>query len=77
MRKKNIPPPEKELVVVDEQILRSAKLALEAERPRTATRCVICGAEAAPTSNEDLCWVCRRLKISAWRDSDQQMTAQE
>jgi hypothetical protein len=75
MRKKNSPPP-KEPVLVDEQILQSAKLALEAERPRTATRCVICGAEAAPTSNEDLCWVCRRLKISAWRDSDPQMMAQ-
>jgi hypothetical protein len=24
-----------------------------------------------------LCWVCRRLKISAWRDSDQQLSAQE
>jgi hypothetical protein len=26
---------------------------------------------------EDLCWVCRRLKFSAWRDSDGQLPAQE
>jgi hypothetical protein len=39
--------------------------------------CVICGEESAPISNEGLCWVCRRLKLSAWRDSDTQMSAQE
>ena len=63
--------------VIHEDILRNAKMALHEERPRALPRCVICGAEAAPTSTEELCWVCRRLKISAWRDSDQQMSAQE
>ena len=63
--------------VVDQELLRKAKLVLESETPRVASRCVICGGDAAPTSAENLCWVCRRLKISAWRDSDQQMTAQE
>jgi hypothetical protein len=63
--------------VIDSELLRKAKLALQEERPRSMERCVICGSEAAPTSAENLCWVCRRLKISAWRDSDQQMSAQE
>ena len=63
--------------IIDSELLRKAKLALEEERPRSLERCVICGSEAAPTSTENLCWVCRRLKISAWRDSDPQMTAQE
>lgn len=63
--------------VVHEEILRNAKLSLDAERPRPIVECVICGGEAAPTSTEKLCWVCRRLKISAWRDNDQQITAQE
>lgn len=63
--------------VVHEEILRNAKLSLDAERPRAVVECVICGGEAAPTSTEKLCWVCRRLKISAWRDNDQQITAQE
>jgi hypothetical protein len=63
--------------VVDTELLRKAKLALQEGRAPSLNRCVICGSEAAPTSAENLCWVCRRLKISAWRDSDQQMTAQE
>jgi hypothetical protein len=66
-----------EPVVIDEEILRKAKLALQSERLATTVKCVICGSEAAPTSSENLCWVCRRLKISAWRDSDPQITAQE
>jgi hypothetical protein len=63
--------------VIDKEILRKAKLAVHLDRNPSTGTCVICGSEAAPTSNENLCWVCRRLKISAWRDSDQQMSAQE
>lgn len=75
MRKKPIPA---ELeTVIDQEILRKAKEALQQDRPRVMSNCIICGGEAAPNSTEKLCWVCRRLKISAWRDSDQQMTAQE
>jgi hypothetical protein len=75
MRKKlNSPEPTS---VVHEDILRTAKMSLHGDRPRVLPKCVICGAESAPTSTEDLCWVCRRLKISAWRDSDQQVSAQE
>jgi len=40
-------------------------------------RCVVCAGEVAPNSTEGLCWVCRRLKISAWADSDNQSPAQE
>lgn len=69
--------PVNEPVVIDEEILRKAKLALQSDRPPAVSKCVICSSDAAPTSTENLCWVCRRLKISAWRDSDQQMTAQE
>ena len=75
MRKKPIPTELES--VVDQEILRKAKEALQQDRPRVMCNCVICGGEAAPNSTEKLCWVCRRLKISAWRDSDQQMTAQE
>ncbi len=69
--------PALEEVIIDDEILRAAKLALEPERIPKMQPCTICGSEAAPASSENLCWVCRRLKISAWRDSDQQMTAQE
>jgi len=73
-KKPNPPGPEP---VIAEEILRTAKMALESERPQAGVRCVICGGEAAPTSAESLCWVCRRLKISAWRDVDAQIPAQE
>lgn len=44
---------------------------------RATGKCVVCGSEVAPFSKENLCWVCRRLKISAWRESDGQAAAQE
>ncbi|HYO84161.1 MAG TPA: hypothetical protein VES20_22340 [Bryobacteraceae bacterium] len=62
---------------VDEELLRKAKLAVAEERVHPAEKCVICGSEAAPNSPDVLCWVCRRLKISAWRDNDGQIAAQE
>jgi len=50
-----------------------------APRARAAKKaaCVVCGAEVAPFSTEELCWVCRRLKISAWRDLETQSSIQE
>jgi hypothetical protein len=62
--------------IVPEVIVEQARRAIEEERVKTA-HCVVCGSECAPNSSEGLCWVCRRLKLSAWRDSDSQMTAQE
>jgi hypothetical protein len=75
---KRKPQPHSEPVVAP-QIIEGAKAAaLFTERPRRpATKCVICASDTSPNSNEGLCWVCRRLKISAWRDSDTQMPAQE
>jgi len=50
----------------------------ESARPeRKKKGCVVCGSEVAPFSDENLCWVCRRLKISAWRDTDSQAMMQE
>jgi hypothetical protein len=74
-KKNNVP--QSDAVGVDEELLRKAKLALQSDRPAATARCTICASDAAPNSTESLCWVCRRLKISAWRDSDQQVTAQE
>lgn len=67
-----------EPLVVAPEILEGAKALVMSDRPRrTVTKCVVCASETSPNSNESLCWVCRRLKISAWRDSDIQMPAQE
>ena len=73
MKRKSVPP---EQPVIDKALLEEAKRSLMAEQVKRLDKCTVCGAACAPNSAEGLCWVCRRLKISAWRDSDQQ-SAQE
>jgi hypothetical protein len=63
--------------IVPEVLLEQARLAIESDRVKKPRRCIVCDSECAPNSTEGLCWVCRRLKLSAWRDSDTQMPAQE
>jgi hypothetical protein len=63
--------------VVAAEILEKAKRSLSNDQLKKDLKCVVCGAEASPDPSEQLCWVCRRLKISAWRESEQQMPAQE
>jgi hypothetical protein len=78
MKKKPIAEP-----IISPEILELAKKSVDAERRVSQRQCAVCGAACAPHTvlangdDEDLCWVCRRLKISAWRDSDQQLSAQE
>ena len=62
--------------VVPAEILESAKRSVSADQLKKTVKCVVCGSEATGLPDQ-LCWVCRRLKISAWRDSEQQMPAQE
>ncbi len=68
--------PAKETPVVDPEILASAHRSVGLEKAKPARKCEVCAGEvavsSAPNAGEDLCWVCRRLKISAWRDSDLQ-----
>jgi hypothetical protein len=63
--------------VVPEEILSRARESVEADRLKSSGKCVVCGSPCAPNSTEGLCWVCRRLKISAWREGEQQVPAQE
>jgi hypothetical protein len=79
MKKKLIAEP-----IIAPQILEMAKKSVAAERPVAVVKpCAVCGASRTPLTGpssgeeEHLCWVCRRLKISAWRDSDHQISAQE
>jgi hypothetical protein len=62
--------------VIDQKLLDEAKRSVMHDIAKRVEKCSVCGAVCAPNSTEGLCWVCRRLKISAWRDSDQQ-TVQE
>ena len=78
MKKKPVAEP-----IISPRILEMAKKSIEVDRAVVSSRCAVCGAACTPLAgphaakDEDLCWVCRRLKISAWRDSDQQMNVQE
>jgi hypothetical protein len=78
-KKRQLPPADAQTLesATADAIIEQARLAIEADRIKKPAGCVICGEESAPISTEGLCWVCRRLKLSAWRDSDSQMTAQE
>jgi hypothetical protein len=78
MKKKPIAEP-----IIAPEIMEMAKKSVNSERRVPQRSCAVCGAACAShtspqnQNDEDLCWVCRRLKISAWRDSDQQLSAQE
>lgn len=63
--------------VVPPQILDSAKSYALDTRPKKTFKCRVCGADGATEQSDSLCWVCRRLKISAWRDGEQQISASE
>ena len=63
--------------VVPAEILETAKRSLSNDLLKKSVKCIVCNAETSPDLPEQLCWVCRRLKISAWRDNEQQMPAQE
>ena len=72
MKRKPIPD-----AVVSNQILDQVAQAQAFAVPQRRAKCFVCGDDTAPNSSEGLCWVCRHLKTSAWRDSDTQMPAQE
>jgi hypothetical protein len=63
--------------VIAPEIIESAKRSITGDRAKPPIKCIVCSAETVPGAAEQLCWVCRRLKISAWRDVEQQMPAQE
>ena len=66
-----------EPLVISQALIEEAKRAIESDRMKKPARCSVCGEDCAPNSNEGLCWVCRRLKLSAWRDTDAQLPVQE
>jgi hypothetical protein len=63
--------------LIPEALINDTRKMLETGRVEKLKPCIVCGEPCAPTSTEGLCWVCRRLKLSAWRDTDTQMPAQE
>ncbi len=74
MKRRRIPTSEP---VIASEILDTAKQAAQPDKLPSRNKCVVCGAECSSNAPDQLCWVCRRLKISAWHESEQQMPAQE
>jgi hypothetical protein len=64
--------------VVPAEMLEQAKQSISPDRLKKVEKCSVCSADTATVAaGETLCWVCRRLKISAWREIEQQMPIQE
>ena len=82
MKRKRTPAPAASLPALTaetgkEVLIEKVVRAIQSDQLKKLARCTVCGDECAPNSSESLCWVCRRLKLSAWRDNDTQMPAQE
>jgi hypothetical protein len=69
--------PAKSEPVIPAEILEQAKRSISPDLLKKTVSCSVCGAETSAVGEEPLCWVCRRLKISAWREMEQQMPVQE
>ena len=74
VKKKGCLKPDSEEPVVDPKLLQSAQEIVFEPKPLKVFACRVCGTEGATTQSEGLCWVCRHLKISAWREVDSPMT---
>lgn len=74
MRRK---PQSKPEPVVPAEMLEQAKRSIAVDQIKKSAKCSVCGADTVATPGECLCWVCRRLKISAWREIEQQIPLQE
>lgn len=56
--------------VVDPQLLEAAWDYVFEAKPVKRFPCRICNEPGATDGSDGLCWVCRRLKISAWREAE-------
>ena len=56
--------------VIGPQLIEAAKDIVFYPTPPSQFPCRVCGTSGATERSDGLCWVCRRLKISAWRSAD-------
>lgn len=59
------------------QVIASPQEYVFERRPAVQGPCKVCGTAGATERTDGLCWVCRRLKISAWRDWDSQESSSD
>jgi hypothetical protein len=70
-------PPETPAEIPMETAASDVRRMIDTAKAEKQRPCIVCGKPCSQNSTEGLCWVCRRLKLSAWRDTDTQMPAQE
>lgn len=58
--------------VISPAVIDTATEHIFRPKPVNTYPCRICGEPGATDSSEGLCWICRRLKISAWQGSETQ-----
>ncbi len=63
--------------VVDPELINAARDYVFNTKPLRQVPCRICGSPGATDRSDKLCWICRHLKISAWRESEAQDSASE
>lgn len=63
--------------IVDAQLLDTARDYVFQPKAVRSFPCRICSEPGATEDSDGLCWVCRHLKISAWRESETQEAASE
>lgn len=63
--------------IVDAKVKREAERIVFQPEPRKTFACKVCGDPGATEQSEGLCWVCRRLKVSAWREVEMQIPMNE
>lgn len=74
MRKRNSTPL---APIVDPKIAAEAQRIVFEPKARKTYECRVCEDPTASDESEGLCWVCRRLKISAWREIESQIPLSE
>ncbi len=57
--------------VVDARVLDPIKEHVFQSSPVKEFPCRVCGKKGATERSDGLCWICRRLKISAWREAQE------
>ena len=77
MRHKVGPKDLKTDTVIDPAVLKSAREDIFRPTPPKTFSCKVCGEAGATEQSDCLCWVCRRLKISAWHEIEQQTPLSE
>jgi len=77
MQRKSSPKGLTSETIIDPKVLSSAREEVFRPIPPATFSCKVCGEAGATKQSDGLCWVCRRLKISAWREIEQQVPLSE